>query len=265
MDNNVKHWPRVIAGAMFIFFTLLICLNKILDIPHYLFGVPSRTVSWQIIFVELIGVVIAGVVLFCLLRFVASRYSRTIDKMDKSRKLLSAILGDSPAAIFFIKNHKAIWVSKAVEDILGWPVEKWLKESSIAFIYPSQEEFERVNRKVIYKDIVRKDHVIYEYDYVHKDGHHIPTLVIIRAINKDNLDEGFIFSMIDNTESRKAADLIKKMKESLEQKVKERTKELKEKVDELERFKEAMVDRELRMKELKDEIRDLRERLQKKG
>ena len=107
---------------------------------------------------------------------------------------------------------------------------------------------------MIYKDIARRDHISYEYDYVHKDGHRVPTLVIMRAIDKDNLDQGFIFSMIDNTERRRAQDLIQKLNESLEQKVRERTRELEEKLKELERFREATVDRELRMKELKGEI-----------
>lgn len=209
------------------------------------------------LFIGPIAVLVSGAVFFCSLKIAQSKYRKAIDKMDKSRKLLSVILGDSPAATFLIKNHKVIWVSKAAEDILGWPVEKWLEAPSIAFIYSSEDEFERVNQRIIYKDIMRKDHVTYEYDYLHKDGHYVPTLVTMRAINKNNFDEGFIFSMIDNTERRKAADVIKKLNESLEQKVEERTKELEEKIKELERFKETTVDRELRMKELKDEIAHL--------
>jgi len=48
-----------------------------------------------------------------------------------------------------------------------------------------------------------------------------------------------------------------KLYEELENKVKEKTKELQEQVNELQRFREATIDRELRMKELKDEIKRL--------
>jgi predicted nucleic acid-binding Zn-ribbon protein len=44
----------------------------------------------------------------------------------------------------------------------------------------------------------------------------------------------------------------------LEIEVKQKTKELQERVNELERFHKATIDRELRMKELRDEIKRLK-------
>jgi len=51
---------------------------------------------------------------------------------------------------------------------------------------------------------------------------------------------------------------------SLEEKVKERTRELKKKIEELERFQKIAVGRELKMIELKKEIKRLKEELEKK-
>ncbi len=51
---------------------------------------------------------------------------------------------------------------------------------------------------------------------------------------------------------------IIRLKEDLEVKVAEKTRELKERVADLERFHEATIDRELRMKELRDEIERLK-------
>ena len=48
----------------------------------------------------------------------------------------------------------------------------------------------------------------------------------------------------------------------LENKVKERTKELQERIDELERFRKATIQREFRVKELKDEIQYLKSRIE---
>ena len=50
-------------------------------------------------------------------------------------------------------------------------------------------------------------------------------------------------------------------KKSLEQKVKRRTKELQEKIEELERFQKFAVGRELKMIELKKELEKLKEGL----
>ena len=52
---------------------------------------------------------------------------------------------------------------------------------------------------------------------------------------------------------------IKKYRESLEEQVKERTKELREKIWELEKFQKIAVGRELKMVELKEEIKKIKE------
>ena len=51
----------------------------------------------------------------------------------------------------------------------------------------------------------------------------------------------------------------------LEAKVEERTKNLKEKTEKLERMNKLFVDRELRMKELKEEIKELKRKIQEGG
>ncbi|KPJ57571.1 hypothetical protein AMJ49_00410 [Parcubacteria bacterium DG_74_2] len=57
---------------------------------------------------------------------------------------------------------------------------------------------------------------------------------------------------------------LKELAESLERQVKERTKELQERIDELEKFRRLTVGRELKMIELKEEIKKVREELDKK-
>jgi len=55
-------------------------------------------------------------------------------------------------------------------------------------------------------------------------------------------------------ERKRAENELRELKDELEEEVKEKTKELRERVSELERFHDATIDRELRMKELQDEI-----------
>jgi len=53
---------------------------------------------------------------------------------------------------------------------------------------------------------------------------------------------------------------LKELAESLEEKVKDKTKELQNRVDELERFHRLTVGRELRMVELKKEIKKIQKK-----
>ena len=245
MRRSSKYKFRIIISVLFIIFISLIFISKVIDIPHR-------------ILVELAIFIVVGGILLCLVGRWESHVRDAEEKIEQSRKLLLVILEGSPVAILLVKKDKVVWASKSIKDILGWPVEKWLNESSMAFCYPGQKEFVRVSNDIIYKDIARKGRIAYEYDYVHKNGHRVPTIVKIRALDKDNLEEGIIFSVIDNSDRKKTGEVIKKLNQELEQKVEARTKELAEKISELERFKEVTVDRELRMKELRDEIEELK-------
>jgi len=97
----------------------------------------------------------------------------------------------------------------------------------------------------------------------------------VRIVGKGNLDYRLKIKTGDEIEqladefnkmTEKLKELMGKLgeaKESLEIKVKERTRELQERVDELERFHRATVGRELKMMELKEEIERLKKELEK--
>lgn len=63
---------------------------------------------------------------------------------------------------------------------------------------------------------------------------------------------------LDITEKKAAENELLDLKNSLEEKVIEKTKELNERIEDLERFHEATINREIRMKELKEEIKKLK-------
>ncbi len=73
-------------------------------------------------------------------------------------------------------------------------------------------------------------------------------------LDKNNQPLKLIGIIIDITDRKMVEEELRKLKDELEIKVVEKTKELNERVAELERFRDATVDRELRMKELRDEI-----------
>jgi PAS domain S-box-containing protein len=63
----------------------------------------------------------------------------------------------------------------------------------------------------------------------------------------------------DLTEHKQAKEALQKAHDELEKKVGERTEELQEKLNELERFRKATIDREFRIKELREEVERLKE------
>ena len=89
--------------------------------------------------------------------------------------------------------------------------------------------------------------------------------LFVRTIGRPVIKNGKVVklygNLIDITERRQAEDEIKKYQEHLEDLVKERTKNLEEKNKELERFNKLFVDREFRIKELKDKVKELENKL----
>ena len=73
--------------------------------------------------------------------------------------------------------------------------------------------------------------------------------------------EGFI---MDITERKQAEEKILRDQDHLEELVKERTKDIEAKNKELERFNKLFVGREFRIKELREEVKELEKRLQNK-
>jgi hypothetical protein len=77
--------------------------------------------------------------------------------------------------------------------------------------------------------------------------------------------ELFFGTVRDITEQQIAEEKIKQLNIELEQKVEERTEELKTKIEQIERINKLFVGRELRMKELKEQMKVLVEKLEDKN
>ena len=90
-----------------------------------------------------------------------------------------------------------------------------------------------------------------------KEDKKMPVSMAI-SIRRDE-EDNFIGHFIALSDITAFEDLRK----NLEKKVKERTKQLQERVDELEKFRRLTEGRELRMVELKEEIKKLKEELEK--
>ncbi len=96
----------------------------------------------------------------------------------------------------------------------------------------------------------------YEKEYIHKDGHLFP--VRLQGLIIERNGENYIWSSTEDiTKQKQAKEELSKHKEHLEELVKERTKELGERNADLERFNKLFIDREFRIKELRDRVKEL--------
>ncbi|MCK5347317.1 MAG: hypothetical protein KAR20_28100, partial [Candidatus Heimdallarchaeota archaeon] len=96
-------------------------------------------------------------------------------------------------------------------------------------------------------------------------GEVFPVEVLLTSISSDERNQILHTVWRDITERKNSEKEILELKKGLEIEVDEKTKELKEKVDHLQRFFDATVNRELRMKELSDENEKLKAELEKMG
>ncbi len=156
------------------------------------------------------------------------------------------------------KNHKTVYASRRFTEIVGYTIEDVPSvEQWWPLAYPDEKERSLVNEQWN-KTIAQLQNNPsginpVEFPVRCKDG-------TFRQIEfRLSTNSGFYYVILtDMTERKKAEEELRKLKDNLEAVTEEQTRELKEKVSELERFHKATIDREFRIKELRDEVERLR-------
>lgn len=142
-------------------------------------------------------------------------------------------------------------INRAFEELTNYkPLE--IIGKSVKIIFLEKEKIEAIIDEVTKKKIIKKK----EATLITKDKKiiFVSIAVSVREDKEGNII-GYFLSVTDITE-------IKKSQELLEEKVKERTRELQLKIEELEKFQKITIGRELKMIELKKEIERLKDRLE---
>jgi len=148
--------------------------------------------------------------------------------------------------------ERIIDVNKAFEGTTHYRSIEIVGES-LKNIFLEKEKVEEMLKEARLKEEITTRELI----LISKEKKEIPVRVSV-SIRRDELNNfiGHFISLTDITE-------VKKFQEEMEDKIKERTKELQERVEELEKFKKLTEGRELRMVELKEEIAKLKKELEK--
>ncbi|MBN1198096.1 MAG: PAS domain S-box protein [Bacteroidales bacterium] len=151
------------------------------------------------------------------------------------------------------KLDGSINVNKAFCNITGYSREELTTISWMEITHPDDVQ---VSNDIIKELISGKINVRrFEKRYIHKKGSFVWVDVsTYLQRDRNGNPQFFITSILDITERKKSEDELQRLKANLEMEVAEKTRELQLRISELERYHDATVEREFRIKELKDEI-----------
>lgn len=145
-------------------------------------------------------------------------------------------------------------INKAFSNLTGYGDLEIVGER-VGRLFKDEEEVQRLEKKIFKQGLVKEQ----EMDLVTKNK--TPIIVSVSGTARKDKEGnliGYFLAFTDITE-------LKKLQKQLEEKVGERTEQLKEKIEELERFNRLAIGRELKMIELKQEIKRLKSELEKAG
>ena len=143
-------------------------------------------------------------------------------------------------------------IDKSFEDVSGFGALEIVGEH-LTDIFLEKSRINKILNLTRKKGIVKNQ----EFTLIRKDKKEIivNTFFSARKDKEGNLI-GYFLGMIDISS-------LKELQYEMETKVEERTKELQGKIEEMEKFQKLAVGRELKMIGLKEEIRELKEELEK--
>ncbi len=186
------------------------------------------------------------------------------DDLKSSEERLKIIFEFAPDAIY-LNDLKGNFLdgNKAAEELIGYKREEIIGKNFLDLKILSKKDIPKAIKNLA-KNVMSKKTGPDEFIMNRKDGSQI-SLEISNFPVKIEGRTVVLGVARDISERKKAEDEIIRLKEGLEFEVEKKTKDLKEKMSDLQRFYDATVERELRMEELYNENERLKTELKKKG
>lgn len=179
---------------------------------------------------------------------------------NKSREL-SEIIEALPDAVVYADNERRIMlVNKAFTKIFGYSRDEVYGKKT-EMIYVSKKEFLEQGKRRYNLEAPSNDE-IYEIRYKKKNGEVFWSQSLGTPVRDTHGNLiGLLGLVRDITRQKETEKELSLYREQLEEKIKERTREIEEKNEQLERMNKLFVGREFRIKELRDEIKELKRQL----
>ena len=184
------------------------------------------------------------------------------DELQQSEQKFKDLVEKSNIAILIEdKDGNFTYFNESFHKLFGYTADEIKKTSNSDLVHP--DDFKKVmgyHNKRINGEKVPSD---YEHRAIKKDGSIIYLSLNVIPTMEDNKIVGTHSYIWDITDRKQAELELIKHRDHLEELVEERTSELEDKNTDLQRFFDATVDRELRMKELNGEVETLKNQLKK--
>jgi len=146
------------------------------------------------------------------------------ERLKHTLELLNAILSATTHGMCLIKKDNFIWCNKGLTDIFGWEHDE-LVGRTMEILVPEKDEHDRLN-ELVYRELSKAGNTTFDYKFIHKNGEQISCLVTGRPLDESDISKGLIFSFTDFSKRKRAEEALKKARDGLEERVKERTGEL---------------------------------------
>ncbi|MEE8382060.1 MAG: PAS domain S-box protein, partial [Thermodesulfobacteriota bacterium] len=159
-----------------------------------------------------------------------------------------------------LERNVLFW-NKGSENIFGYKAEEITGRQKIDILYHN-DEAKKIVEEIRPLRFENKRGTSIDIKEATKDGRELwMNLSLTPRFDEENNVIGFLGIGNDISERKQAEEALEKAYDELEVKVEERTKKLKEETEKLVRMNKLFVDRELMMKELKEEIKKLKRKM----
>jgi len=161
------------------------------------------------------------------------------EALKESERNLQKILTTVPLGIGLIIDRKLGWSNERMYEMVGYPDGRLIGKSTKT-LYENEDEYNRVD-KIVYEMMSEKRIGEVETQWKRKDNSIFDCLIRLAPLNLSNPSEGNIAVISDITERKRAEGELLKYQQQLELLVKERTTDLDQRIVEMEKLNNAMV------------------------
>ena len=192
------------------------------------------------------------------IRDITDQKNAEIELKQSEEKFSKAFESNVIGKAILNKEKTIIEVNDALAKIVGFKRENMIGKTAVEiglFNFDDPKNLE--NEAILWSEFSEKGYASnIELKYLLNDGKELFILISLQALQLYNEDHVMI-TIVDITEKKNAEAELEKYRNNLEELVKTRTEEVNFKNAELQRMNKLFVGRELKMKELKNIIKEL--------
>ena len=179
------------------------------SVPWDSFEAPLKTHLKHVIAIYGLIWLVGILGIFASQRLISGNISKqeiTLDALCKSEDMLNTVLQATPLGIGLVKDRIISWTNDSLKEMTGYLTEE-LYGRSTRILYETDEEFQRVGA-VIYPEISAKGQTEIETRFIRKDNTVIDVLLSLAAYDQADLSVGVVFTVMDVSERKKAAEQL---------------------------------------------------------